>query len=71
MNAEFSHQSDHPATSLINGGISRDIARAEMRGGRMNRITPCPHKTYCPGNCKGCDGDALDAAKHILESRGQ
>ena len=71
MNAEFNHQSDHPATALINGGIGRGIVGAEMGSKRMNRNMPCPHKIYCPGDCKGCDGDALDAAKHILQSRGQ
>ncbi len=70
MNTEFNHQSNHPATTLINGVVSRDVV-AEMGSKRMNRNIPCPHKIYCPGDCKGCDGDALDAAKHILQSRGQ
>ncbi len=71
MNPEFTHQSDHSATGLINGGTIRNIVGAEMGGKRINRNMPCPHKIYCPGDCKGCDGDALDAAKHILQSRGQ
>ena len=71
MNPEFSHQPVHSGTELINGGISRGIVGAEMRSKRMNRNMPCPHKIYCPGDCKGCDGDALDAAKHILQNRGQ
>ena len=71
MNAEFNHQSNNPDTGLINAGISRGVEGAEMGGKRMNRNMPCPHKIYCPGDCKRCDGDALDAAKHILQSRGQ
>ncbi len=71
MNPEFSHQSNHSATGLINRGISGGIAGAEIGSKRMNRSIPCPHKIYCPGDCKGCDGDSLDAAKYILQSRGQ
>ena len=71
MNPEFINQPDDSVTALINGGISRGVVGAEMGSKRMNRNMPCPHKIYCPGDCKGCDGDALDAAKHILQSRGQ
>ncbi len=71
MNAEFNRPSDHPITAQISGGISRGIVGVELGSKRMNRNMPCPHKIYCPGDCKGCDGDALDAAKHILQSRGQ
>lgn len=71
MNPEFSHQSDHSAIGLINGGMSRGVAGTGIGSKRMNRNMPCPHKIYCPGDCKGCDGDALDAAKYILQSRGQ
>ncbi len=71
MNPKFTNQSDHSAEGLINGGISRGIAGPEMGSRRMNRNMPCPHKIYCPGDCKGCDGDALDAAKHILQCKGQ
>lgn len=71
MNSEFNRPSDNPATAQINGGKIRGIVGAKMGSKRMNRNMPCSHKIYCPGDCKGWDGDALDAAKHILQSRGQ